>query len=47
MDITRVAAISPITRVNAFKRNETRANDKKREEEKKSKEFEKALKLKQ
>lgn len=44
MNITRVAAVSPITRVSAIKRNEVKNDKKRREEEKKSKEFEKTLK---
>lgn len=45
MDITRVAAISPIIRINSFKSKDAKSDDKSKEE-KKNKEFEKALKSK-
>jgi len=46
MDITRVAAISPIIRINSFKSKDFK-KDEKSKEEKKSKDFDKALKSKQ
>ncbi len=46
MDITRVAAVSPITRVNAFNGKEARTDDKRREEENKRNDFANTLKQK-
>lgn len=46
MDITRVAAISPITRVNAFNGKEARTDDKRRGEEDKRHDFANTLKQK-
>jgi hypothetical protein len=46
MDITRVAAISPITRVAAFNRKEARMDDKRREDENKRNDFANTLKEK-
>jgi hypothetical protein len=46
MDITRVAAISPILRINSFKSKDAKT-DEKSKEEKKDKDFAKALKSKQ
>ncbi len=46
MDITRVAAISPIIRINSFKSKDAKTDSKSREE-KKGKEFAKELKAKQ
>lgn len=46
MDITRVAAVSPITRANAFNRKEARTDDKRREEENKRTDFANTLKQK-
>ena len=46
MDITRVAAISPIIRINGFKSKDAKTDTKSREE-KKEKDFAKELKSKQ
>ncbi|QNU65481.1 hypothetical protein EHE19_011130 [Ruminiclostridium herbifermentans] len=46
MDITRVAAVSPITRVTAFNRKEARTDDKRREEDTKRNDFANTLKQK-
>jgi len=46
MDITRVAAISPVIRINSFKSKDFKKDDKSREG-KKGKDFEKTLKSKQ
>lgn len=49
MDITRVAAVSPVTqvrKVNSFNLKKTRTQDKRREEEDKKNSFEQTLKLK-
>ncbi|MHB8063402.1 MAG: hypothetical protein ACYDG2_12330 [Ruminiclostridium sp.] len=46
MDITRVAAISPVIRINSFKSKDFK-KDEKNKEEKKGKDFKKTLKSKQ
>ncbi len=46
MDMTRVAAVSPITRVNAFNRKETKTDDKRRDEGNKKNDFANTLKQK-
>lgn len=46
MDITRVAAISPVIRINSLKSKDFKKDDKGREEKKGKEEFEKTLKSK-